>query len=134
LFKTDLVAKSKIELIFTGTRYLKILIIPLILLLDVYSFAIHTGIYSIPFLASLSIQAFCAVSLVGLNIMTIRVMGRNKYRGPSFLLSKMLLDVCVMPALITGSVLGLLRKKGTFYRTKRTRYTPQAKQSTTDCK
>lgn len=121
LWKSDQAVKNKIEISFTGLRYLKNLIIPLVLLLDTYTVFMNGITYSLPIILLVLIQAFCLASMLGVNITTIPIICRNKHYGLSFLLSKLLLDLCVMPAIITGSIVGFLRRKGTFYRTKRTR-------------
>jgi cellulose synthase/poly-beta-1,6-N-acetylglucosamine synthase-like glycosyltransferase len=109
---------NKLELLLTGSRYLKYWVLPVLALLDIYSLEASARAY-FPSLLSLWIQIFCISSILGINIFTIYIINESKYTDFRFLLSKLLLDLCVFPALITGSFLGILRNQGTFYRTER---------------
>lgn len=111
--------KNKVEFFLTGLRYFKYVFLPVLLLLDIYSLVTPTGIFNMTLLSSLSVQIFCLISIITMNIMELLVLKKDKKYDFTFLLSKLLLDICVLPALIIGSLLGVLRKKGTFYKTKR---------------
>jgi cellulose synthase/poly-beta-1,6-N-acetylglucosamine synthase-like glycosyltransferase len=118
ILKSKQPALNKLELILTGSRYLKYWVLPVLALLDIYTLGVSVRAY-LPSLLSLWIQIFCISSVLGLNIFTIYIINESKYTDFRFLLSKLLLDLCVFPALITGSFLGVLRNQGTFYRTER---------------
>ena len=68
---------------------------------------------------SLSLQVFCLTSIIMVNIKAMLVLKKKKQHDFTFLLSKLLLDISVLPAIIVGSLLGVLRSKGTFYKTER---------------
>ena len=114
---------TKIEIFLTGFHYLKyILILPLMLLDGATIISLSSEIYDGLSIASISIQLFCLSAFIIANIggmVICNTSRRHKRYNTVFLLSKLLLDICVAPALIFGSLRGILRNKGSFYRTQR---------------
>ena len=111
--------KNKVELFLTGLRYFKYVFLPVLLLIDIDSLIAPSEVFTMTSVGSLSVQIFCFTSIIMVNIMAMLVLNREKQYDFTFLLSKLLLDVCVLPALIIGSLLGVFRRKGTFYKTER---------------
>jgi cellulose synthase/poly-beta-1,6-N-acetylglucosamine synthase-like glycosyltransferase len=118
ILKSNQPALNKLELLLTGSRYLKYWVIPVLALLDIYTLEASARAY-FPSLLSLWIQILCISSVLGVNLLTIYIINESRYADFRFLLSKLLLDLCVFPAIIIGSFLGILRNQGTFYRTER---------------
>lgn len=111
--------KNKVEIFLTGLMYFKYVFLPVLILLDIYSLVASSGVNNMTSVGSLSLQVFCLTSIIMVNIMAMLVLKKQKQYDFTFLLSKLLLDICVLPALIVGSLLGVLRSKGTFYKTER---------------
>lgn len=111
--------KNKVELFLTGLRYFKYVFLPVLLLTDIYLQVAPSEVFNIASVGALSVQIFCFTSIIIVNIMAMLVLKKHKQYDFTYLLSKLLLDICVLPALIIGSLLGVLRSKGTFYKTER---------------
>ena len=112
--------KNKVEIFLTGMRYLKYAFILSLMLLDLCMLILlDSKIFNIYSLASYSIQLFCLFSFIIANVMEVIICNRSRQYDFTFLLSKLFLDICTLPALIIGSLLGILRNKGTFYKTRR---------------
>jgi cellulose synthase/poly-beta-1,6-N-acetylglucosamine synthase-like glycosyltransferase len=112
--------KNKVEIFLTGMRYLKYAFILSLLLVDLYMLILlDSKIFNIYSLTSYSIQLFCLFSFIIANLMGIIICNRNGQYDFTCLLSKLFLDICTLPALIIGSLLGILRNKGTFHKTRR---------------
>jgi len=120
LIKHEQPLKNKIEIFLTGLRYLKCIFILSLILLDLVTVIIlGSNIFNIFSIISFSIQLFCLFSVIITNALGVIICIRSRQYDLTFLLSKLLLDICTLPALIIGSLLGILRTKGTFYRTQR---------------
>lgn len=112
--------KNKIEFIFTGCRYLLYILVPFFLLQDLILLSLRGSIvWDISILMSLSIQCLSLIILILANGFGIILCRRSKQYSLAFLTSKLLLEFCTIPALIGGSLLGIVRKKGNFHRTLR---------------
>ena len=114
---------AKIEIFLTGFHYLKYVLILSLVLLDVATIiSFSSNIYDNLSITSLLIQFFCILTFIIANIGGMIICNsarRSKRYNTMFLLSKLLLDICIAPALIFGSLRGMLRNKGSFYRTQR---------------
>ena len=120
LIKHEQPLKNKIEIFLTGLRYLKYIFILSILLLDLATvILLNSSIFNIYSITSFSIQLFCLFSVIITNVLGVIICNRSRQYDLTFLLPKLFLDICTLPALIIGSLLGILRNKGTFYRTQR---------------
>jgi len=112
--------KNKVEIFLTGFRYLRYIFILSLLLLDVYiAVMLGSKTFNIYLLASFSIQLFCLFSFIMATVLGVNICNRSRRYDVTFLLSKLFLDICTLPAMIIGSLLGLIRNKGTFYKTRR---------------
>lgn len=112
--------KSKVELFFTGFRYLKYNLIILLVLSDFFIVTTLDSKTIGPLLyISFSLQLVCVLSLLLTNILGVIICSTSRQYGLSFIWSKILLEICTIPALIFGSLLGILRQKGTFHKTRR---------------
>jgi len=112
--------KNKVEIFLTGFRYLRYIFILSLLLLDVYIVVIlGSKTFNIYLLASLSIQLFCLFSFIMATVLGVLICNRSRKYDITFLLSKLFLDIYTLPAMIIGSLLGVIRNKGTFYKTRR---------------
>jgi len=111
--------KNKVEIFLTGLRYLRYIFILSLLVLDVYIVILGSKTFNIYLLTSLSIQLFCLFSFIIATVMGVIICNRSRQYDVTFLLSKLFLDICTLPAMIIGSLLGIIRNKGTFYKTGR---------------
>jgi cellulose synthase/poly-beta-1,6-N-acetylglucosamine synthase-like glycosyltransferase len=119
--------KNKVEIFLTGLRYLRYIFILSLLVLDVYIVILGSKTFNIYLLTSLSIQLFCLFSFIIATVMGVIICNRSRQYDVTFLLSKLFLDICTLPAMIIGSLLGIIRNKGTFYRTERINITQISK-------
>ncbi len=115
--------KNKIEVFLSGLHYLKNTIVLSLLLFDLYAVMVpDLKTFNALSITSFSIQLFCLCSFIITNVIGVVICSStSKQYNFSFIISKLLLDICTLPATIIGSLLGILRKKGTFYKTRRIR-------------
>ena len=125
LLKSTLPVNKKIEIFLTGFHYLKFVFILCLMIFDIVMATTANSLLDLELnivLTSLSIQLFCFVSFLTANMYGLIVCNKNnkgrKY-DTTILISKMVLDLCTIPALIIGSLRGIMRSKGTFHRTQR---------------
>ena len=112
--------KNKVELFLTGLQYLKHVFVFTVILLDFFTgILLGSDMLNVYSLVSFLLQLLYLLSVIISNVLSVNIYSRSRQYDLSFLVSKMLLDVCTLPALIIGSLLGILRTKGTFYRTQR---------------
>jgi cellulose synthase/poly-beta-1,6-N-acetylglucosamine synthase-like glycosyltransferase len=112
--------KNKIEIIFTGFRYLKYALLVSLIIVDVLILTVfHSTSMGPLVLASFCLQLLCLIAVFLMNFLGTVTCIKNKQYTRSFIISKILLEICSIPALIIGSFLGIVRKKGTFYKTRR---------------
>jgi hypothetical protein len=78
-----------------------------------------SNMFNVYSLVSFLLQLLYLLSVIISNVLTVNIYNRSRQYDLKFLVSKMLLDVCTLPALIIGSLLGILRTKGTFYRSQK---------------
>jgi hypothetical protein len=113
----------KIELLLMGFRYAKYILLTIIIILDIafllekgFDNIINDNLYKIAFIfQSLSLLIYLTFITVSVNIYL-----KNKRQfniADSFYL--LLLNICTIPAFLTGSVFGIIRDEGSFYKTDR---------------
>jgi cellulose synthase/poly-beta-1,6-N-acetylglucosamine synthase-like glycosyltransferase len=114
--------KNKIEIFFTGFRYLRYLLILSVLLLD-FSGLFLTGPIKLNmfFMMSFALQLLCIGIFVLVNGLTLVICRRSFHYTLNFLTSELIVEFFVSPALMIGSLLGIFRKSGSFHRTHRIR-------------
>jgi cellulose synthase/poly-beta-1,6-N-acetylglucosamine synthase-like glycosyltransferase len=118
LYKQPL--KNKIEIFFTGFRYLRHLLILSLVLLDFIGLSLAgSNKLNIFFIMSFAIQFLCIGLFLFVNGLGLVICRRSVHYTLKFLMSELILEFCVSPALILGSLLGICRKKGSFHRTQR---------------
>lgn len=114
--------RHKLEITFIGLNYLKSTFIFSLLMINLCAIIIADLRISSPvWITSLIIQSSCAASVLLFNVKAVAICGKKKQCNSTHLLSKLFLDICTLPALVTGSMLGITRKKGRFYGTQRIR-------------
>src|SRR5438093_1694621 len=112
--------KNKVELFLTGLQYLKHVFVFTVILLDLFTGnLLGSNMLNVYSLVSFLLQLLYLLSVIISNVLTVNIYNRSRQYDVKFLVSKMLLDVCTLPALIIGYLLGILRTKRTFYRIKR---------------
>lgn len=112
--------KNKIEIIFTGFHYLKYALLLSLIVVDLLIMTISHSTTMGPFvLASFCLQSLCLIAVLLTNHLGTVTCSSGKPYTRSFIGSKILLEICTIPVLILGSFLGIVRKKGTFYKTQR---------------
>jgi len=112
--------KNKVELFLMGLQYLKHVFVFTVILLDLFTgILLGSNMLNVYSLVSFLLQLLYLLSVIISNVLTVNIYNRSRQYDLTFLVSKTLLDVCTLPALIIGSLLGILRTKGTFYRTQR---------------
>ena len=112
--------KNKIEIFLTGCLYLRYIIFICLLILDLVTLIMfNSNIFNIYSILCLSVQLFCLISIIITNVLAVVICNKSRHYDLTFLVSKLFLDICTFPALVIGSLLAVLRKKGTFYRTER---------------
>jgi cellulose synthase/poly-beta-1,6-N-acetylglucosamine synthase-like glycosyltransferase len=112
--------KNKIEIFFTGFRYLRYLLILSVLLLDFIGLSLaDPNNLNIYFIMSFAIQFFCIGLFLLVNGLGLLICRRSAHYTLKFLISGLIVECCVSPAVILGSFLGIWRKKGFFHRTQR---------------
>ena len=112
--------KNKIEIFITGFRYLRYLLFVSLLVLDFIGLAlIGTNELSIYLMSSFAIQFFCLGVFIVAKGLGLVICKRNMHYTIKFLMSELIVEICVVPALTLGSLLAIFRKKGSFHRTQR---------------
>ena len=112
--------KNKVELFFTGCRYLRYLLLASVLILDFVGLLIvGSKQLNIYFMLALAIQfLWIAVSLF-VKVSGLAICRRTGHYTVKFLISQLVIEFCVSPALILGSLLAIFRNKTSFHRTQR---------------
>jgi cellulose synthase/poly-beta-1,6-N-acetylglucosamine synthase-like glycosyltransferase len=112
--------KDTIEFFFTGFRYLQSILILSVLLIDSIGMMVR-GVGTLEFylIMSLLIQIFCISTAALVNVLGLNICSRSKQYTFIFLISKLVIEICTLPALVFGSLAGFFRKKGSFHRTLR---------------
>jgi cellulose synthase/poly-beta-1,6-N-acetylglucosamine synthase-like glycosyltransferase len=124
IIKSRIPFVQKVEFFFTGLRYTKSIAIFSIIAIDAWLLAQSAGLdfmsNNMLMKVSLVTQA-CNLSLVlGTNFILSKSISRNVHiYGFKDALYLLYLNICVMPAFVFGSVRGLFRTNGTFYKTER---------------
>ena len=111
--------KNKIEIFFTGARYLRYLLILSILLLDCVIFSEVGLTFNVYEMLAFTVQILCIAIFTLAKVLGLVICKRHVHYTFTFLISELIVGICVSPALIIGSILGILRKKGSFHRTQR---------------
>ena len=111
--------KNKIEIFFTGARYLRYLFILSILLLDCVIFSEAGPTFNVYEMVAFTIQILCIAIFALAKVLGLVICRRHVHYTFAFLISELIVEICVSPALIVGSLLGIIRKKGSFHRTQR---------------
>jgi cellulose synthase/poly-beta-1,6-N-acetylglucosamine synthase-like glycosyltransferase len=115
-------ARDKIEFFLMGLQYLKFPAIVMLIVTNLILISYNGVEYSLEdnfFKLSLSVQAAALVSTIGLSFLALEACGSiRKYRFRD-VLNLLFLNFCTMPAFIIGSLYGLFRDEGIFYRTER---------------
>jgi hypothetical protein len=90
------------------------------MLLDAIAFSLPNSIiFNIYHVLSLSMQLFCLLAVILVNMLGFIICNRSKQYDLTYVISKLTIEICTLPALILGSMLGIVRKKGNFYKTVR---------------
>jgi cellulose synthase/poly-beta-1,6-N-acetylglucosamine synthase-like glycosyltransferase len=117
---------DKVEFFFTGLHYAKSISILVVILFDISLLILlllqnHNSLLANNFFifSSLSMQAVCLSLAIITNIMSISVLEQIEKYSMKHVLYLLTLNLFIVPALALGSILGLIRNKGYFYRTKR---------------
>ena len=121
ILKGPLSIKEKIELFFTGMQYAKFLLILALLVVTcarLFTDDIIPIGSTLFFVTSLVIQAVALSIYVGNNIVSIYMLGSQNFNYKDMLFLAVL-NVCTFSAFVVGSLRGLLRQKGTFFKTER---------------
>jgi len=112
--------KSKLEITLTGFQYLKNIFIFSLLMINLCALIIADfRIFNPVWLASIITQSFCMISVFLFNVTGFVLCAKKTRYNSTHVLSKLFLDFCTLPAFVTGSTLGIIRKKGSFYETRR---------------
>lgn len=113
----------KLELIFTGLRYIKFIPISLIILIDVFliiGHGIHILLYNEMLKTIITIQIISVLGYITYNLASIKIC-KNKiidYQIKDvFYIAT--INIFTIAAFAIGSTLGLIRNKGTFHHTER---------------
>ncbi|MGI0022029.1 MAG: glycosyltransferase [Nitrososphaeraceae archaeon] len=120
LLKSSLPVWKKIELLFTGTRYVKFLLILALIAAD--SLRLVSGDIlpiesSLFFVSSLAIQAFTFSLYLINNLVSTNLLGIHfNYKDAVYLIA---INACTFPAFVIGSLRGILRQNGVFHKTER---------------
>jgi cellulose synthase/poly-beta-1,6-N-acetylglucosamine synthase-like glycosyltransferase len=111
--------KSKLEITLTGFQYLKNIFSFSLLMINLCALIIADfRIFNPVWLTSIIIQSFC-ISVFLFNVTGFVLCAKKTRYNSTHVLSKLFLDFCTLPAFVTGSTLGIIRKKGSFYETRR---------------
>jgi cellulose synthase/poly-beta-1,6-N-acetylglucosamine synthase-like glycosyltransferase len=121
ILRGPLSIKEKLELFFTGMQYAKFLLILALLVVTcarLFTDDIVPIGSTLLFVTSLVIQAVALSIYVGHNVLSIHMLGSQNfsYKDILFLVA---LNVCTFSAFVVGSLRGLLRQNGVFYKTER---------------
>jgi cellulose synthase/poly-beta-1,6-N-acetylglucosamine synthase-like glycosyltransferase len=112
--------KDTIEFFFTGFRYLQSILILSVLLLDSIGITLRgTDTLEFYIILSFIIQILCISTATLVNVLGLNICSRSKQYTFIFLISKLVIEICTLPALVFGSLAGFFRKKGSFHRTLR---------------
>lgn len=112
--------KNKIEIFFTGFRYLQYILILSLLLLDLITLLQQgSPTFHSYFIMSLAIQCLCLFAVILVNSVGLVICSRSRRYNFTFFISKLLVEITTLPALIIGTLTGIFRKKGVFHRTLR---------------
>ena len=112
--------KNKIEIFLTGSRYLRYLLILTVILLDFIGLSLAgSNRLNIYLIISLAIQFSGIGIFILVNGLGLLICRKSVNYNLTFLMSEVILEICVSPALILGSLLAIFRKKGSFHRTQR---------------
>ena len=111
--------KNKIEIFFTGARYLRYLFILSILLLDFVIFSEAGPTLNVYEMVAYTVQILCIAIFALARVLGFLICRSYVHYTFAFMISELIVEICVSPALIIGSLLGIIRKKGSFYRTQR---------------
>ena len=107
--------KNKIEIFITGSRYLRYLLFVSVLVLDFIGLSlIGTNELNIYLMSSFVIQFLCLGVFIVAKGLGLVICKRNVHYTLKFLMSELIVEICVVPALILGSLLAIFRKKGSF--------------------
>jgi cellulose synthase/poly-beta-1,6-N-acetylglucosamine synthase-like glycosyltransferase len=113
---------DKVEFIFTGLQYAKFIVVLTLIVIDSIllvsngiSFAINNNFMK----SSLLVQAAILSINIGISFVATDVCKIVRNYSIKDVLYLLFLNLCTMPAFAIGSLLGLFRKEGTFYRTER---------------
>jgi cellulose synthase/poly-beta-1,6-N-acetylglucosamine synthase-like glycosyltransferase len=124
IIRSPLSLKEKIELLFTGMNYAKFLAILALVVFDCVRFLtgdiLPANTYYL-FISSLAIQAIALSLYLGNNIMSIFLIGSQSLNQKDVLFLTAL-NMCTFVAMVIGSIFGLLREKGTFYKSERKKH------------
>jgi cellulose synthase/poly-beta-1,6-N-acetylglucosamine synthase-like glycosyltransferase len=124
ILRGPLSIKEKTELLFTGMQYAKFLLISALLAVTcarLFTDEIIPIGSTFFFITSLAIQAVALSIYVVNNIVSTYILGNQNfnYKDILFLVA---LNLCTFSAFVVGSLRGLLRQKGTFFKTERSGY------------
>ncbi len=122
--------KDKYEFAMMGFQYAKLIVIPIIIILDISLVAMisqppnaitATLLSSFIVSVTLSISAQLASLLLALAsiILGMKVCSKVRRYGIKDVANLFVLNILTIPAIFTGSLKGLLNNKGAFYRTER---------------
>ena len=112
--------KNKIEIFFTGIRYLRYLLILSLIFLDFIGlFLADSNRLNDYFIISLAIQCLAASIFIVVSKLGLVICTRNAQYTFKVWMSELILEICVSPAIVLGSLLGIFRKKGSFHKTQR---------------
>ncbi len=118
----------KIELLLMGLRYAKYIPLLCLIVLDFLFFINMEYIYNLKDISInllLGLQGLSLFIYMIYNTISIKLFKRNKKRYYfKDMLCLLLLNIYTIPAFVYGSFLGLVRDKGSFYRTARNESTP----------
>ena len=128
ILKSKIPISNKIELFFTGLHFAKFIAIFALIIIDILILLaqilwngnnnnLELTKYLIEFSLIMQLSSFLIGIKTTITAMSLLRYIKNYDKKNVFYL--LLLNLITMPALVTGSLLGFCRNKGTFYRTKR---------------
>jgi cellulose synthase/poly-beta-1,6-N-acetylglucosamine synthase-like glycosyltransferase len=122
---------EKYEFAIMGFQYAKLIVVPIIIILDTSSMMVMislpanmstatlSSLFIIAVPLSISIQLASLFLILASIILGIKVCSRVRRYGTEDVANLLALNILPIPAIFTGSLRGLLNNSGTFYRTER---------------